>query len=66
MQTVMPTLDHLLLELRSNASDDTAFAQRVALACAQIADHVLAKGVRADPGEAIRCAFNVPLTAGRR
>lgn len=38
MDAFQPTLDDLIFELRSNSDSDKAFAQRVASACAHIAD----------------------------
>lgn len=49
-----PTLGDLVAELSKNASDDTAFAQRVALVCCFL--------VRREPAsvEAIRGFFGLP------
>jgi len=51
-------LNSLVRELRANAGeDDTAYAQRVALVCAHIADQVAGPAVTA--GDAIRTFFKL-------
>ena len=66
MDVSQPTLDDLISELRSNANDDKAFAQRVASACALIADLAEPGTDRAKPGEAIRSIFCAPAPADGR
>ena len=47
-------LEELVVALRTNAADDLAFAQRVALVCCTLIEQ------KADPLAAIRTVFRLP------
>ena len=58
MDHLQSTFDALIAELRSDASSDTDFAQRVALVCADLSDRAAVDFGRS-PGALIRDLFRL-------